>query len=44
VHLNFHGEIHEGLAEDVDAEGNLILLRADGTRQTFEAGEVSLRL
>lgn len=44
VRLSFHGEIHEGLAEDVDAEGNLILLRPDGARQTFEAGEVSLRV
>jgi BirA family biotin operon repressor/biotin-[acetyl-CoA-carboxylase] ligase len=44
VRLSFHGEVHEGLAEDVDAEGNLILLRPDGTRQTFEAGEVSLRV
>jgi BirA family biotin operon repressor/biotin-[acetyl-CoA-carboxylase] ligase len=43
VRLSFRGEVHEGLAEDVDAEGNLILLRPDGTRQTFEAGEVSLR-
>jgi BirA family biotin operon repressor/biotin-[acetyl-CoA-carboxylase] ligase len=43
VRLSFHGEVHEGLAEDVDADGNLILLRPDGTRQTFEAGEVSLR-
>ena len=44
VRLNFHGEIHKGLAEDVDAEGSLILLRPDGSRQTFEAGEVSLRV
>lgn len=43
VRLNFHGEVHEGLAEDVDAEGNLVLLRPDGTRQAFSAGEVTLR-
>jgi len=43
VQLTFAGEVHEGVAEDVDAEGNLILLRDDGSRQTFEAGEVSLR-
>jgi BirA family biotin operon repressor/biotin-[acetyl-CoA-carboxylase] ligase len=44
VRLNFRGEIHEGLAEDVDAEGNLILLRPDGSRQSFEAGEVTFHL
>lgn len=44
VRLSFHGEVVEGLAEDVDAEGNLFLLRPDGTRQSFSAGEVSLRL
>lgn len=43
VRLNFHGEVHEGLAEDVDTDGNLVLRYADGKRQTFEAGEVSLR-
>ncbi len=43
VRLAFHGEVHEGLAEDVDAEGNLVLLRADGTRHSYAAGEVSLR-
>jgi BirA family biotin operon repressor/biotin-[acetyl-CoA-carboxylase] ligase len=44
VRLNFHGEIHEGLAEDVDAEGNLVLLRPDGIRQSFAAGEVTFRV
>jgi len=43
VQVDFHGEVQEGLAEDVDAEGNLVLLRPDGTRHTFPAGEVSLR-
>jgi BirA family transcriptional regulator, biotin operon repressor / biotin---[acetyl-CoA-carboxylase] ligase len=43
VQLTFAGEVREGLAEDVDGEGNLILLRDDSSRQTFEAGEVSLR-
>lgn len=36
-------ETHEGVAEDVDEMGNLILRLPDGTSMTFEAGEVSLR-
>lgn len=43
VQVTFRGETVEGQAEDVDSDGNLVLLRADGTHLTFEAGEVSLR-
>ena len=43
VRLTFRDEVHEGFAEDVDADGNLVLRLADGSRQVFEAGEVSLR-
>lgn len=37
-------ETHRGLAEDVDDDGNLVLRLPDGSRMTFEAGEVSLRV
>jgi len=43
VRLTFRGEVHHGFAEDVDPDGNLVLLYPDGSRRTFEAGEVSLR-
>ncbi len=43
VRLTFRDEVYEGTAEDVDNEGSLILRLADGTRRTFEAGEVTLR-
>ena len=43
VRLTFRDEVYEGTAEDVDDEGSLILRLADGTRRTFEAGEVTLR-
>ncbi len=36
-------EILEGLAERLDAEGHLLLRRADGDLQTLLAGEVTLR-
>ncbi len=36
-------EVHEGTAEDVDRDGNLILVERDGTRRIIEAGEVTLR-
>lgn len=35
--------VEEGTAEDVDADGNLILRRADGSTVTIIAGEVTLR-
>ena len=37
------GQLEDGLAEDVDSEGNLILLRRDGSRVAIDAGEVTLR-
>lgn len=43
VQVTFRGETISGLAEDVDADGNLLVRTPDGTLQTFEAGEVSLR-
>jgi len=43
VRLTFRDDVHEGTAEDVDSEGSLVLRLADGTRKTFEAGEVTLR-
>ncbi len=43
VRLTFRDDVHEGVAEDVDTEGSLILRLNDGTRRTFEAGEVTLR-
>jgi BirA family biotin operon repressor/biotin-[acetyl-CoA-carboxylase] ligase len=36
-------QVEEGLAEDVDAEGSLILRRADGSRVAISAGDVTLR-
>lgn len=43
VRVTFRDQVQEGVAEDVDADGNLVLLRPDGARLTLEAGEVSLR-
>ncbi len=43
VRVTFGGQVEEGLAEDVDAEGSLILRRPDGSRVTIAAGEVTLR-
>jgi BirA family biotin operon repressor/biotin-[acetyl-CoA-carboxylase] ligase len=43
VRVSFQGRTEEGIAEDVDADGSLILRRADGTRLVLPAGEVSLR-
>jgi BirA family biotin operon repressor/biotin-[acetyl-CoA-carboxylase] ligase len=37
------GLVEEGLAEDVDTDGSLILRRPDGSRVTLVAGEVTLR-
>jgi biotin-(acetyl-CoA carboxylase) ligase len=37
------GRTVEGIAEDVDAGGALIVRTADGTRVTVEAGDVTLR-
>jgi biotin-(acetyl-CoA carboxylase) ligase len=35
--------VEEGLAEEVDADGNLVLRRADGSHMTIAAGDVTLR-
>ena len=43
VRVTSGDQVEEGLAEDVDAEGNLILRRADESRVTVVAGEVTLR-
>lgn len=44
VTVTLRGEQFDGVAEDVDIEGNLLLRRPDGELLTFEAGEVSLRV
>ncbi|TEU01069.1 MAG: biotin--[acetyl-CoA-carboxylase] ligase [Dehalococcoidia bacterium] len=36
--------VEEGVAEDVDAEGSLIIRRDDGSLVTVEAGDVTLRV
>jgi len=43
VRVTFRDQVYEGTAEDVDRDGNLILVQPDGTRRTVEAGEVTLR-
>lgn len=43
VRVTFGDQREEGLAEDVDPQGRLILRRADGSRIALEAGEVTLR-
>lgn len=43
VRVTFRDQVFEGLAEDVDAEGSLVLRQADGSRITLDAGEVTLR-
>lgn len=44
VTVTFRGESHEGVAEDITADGSLVLLRADGSQMVIEAGEVTLRV
>jgi len=41
--VTFGDQVYEGTAEDVDRDGNLILVQPDGTRRIVEAGEVTLR-
>ena len=43
VRLSLGDKVYEGVAEDVDEAGSLVLRRPDGSTMTFEAGEVSLR-
>jgi BirA family transcriptional regulator, biotin operon repressor / biotin---[acetyl-CoA-carboxylase] ligase len=43
IRVTFGDQVYEGTAEDVDRDGNLILVQPDGTKRTVEAGEVTLR-
>ena len=43
VTVTFAGRSEEGIAEDVDAEGALVMRRADGSTVALPAGEVTLR-
>jgi len=43
VRVTWGETVEEGLAEDVDGDGSLILLRPDGSRVTIAAGDVTLR-
>ncbi len=43
VRVRFGEQVEEGLAEDVDAEGSLILRRVDGSHVAISAGDVTLR-
>jgi len=43
VRVRFGEQVEEGLAEDVDSDGSLILRRADGSRVAIAAGDVTLR-
>ena len=43
VRVSWGRRVEDGLAADVDSEGNLILERRDGSRVTMLAGEVTLR-
>lgn len=43
VRVTFRDQSYEGTAEDVERDGSLVLRRADGSRVTIEAGEVTLR-
>lgn len=40
VRVGLQGKAYQGLAEDVDTRGNLVLRCEDGSRMTFSAGEV----
>jgi len=42
VRATFGERVEEGVAEDVDAEGNLLIRRDDGSLATVEAGDVTL--
>ncbi len=42
VRATLAGRVEEGVAEDVDAEGNLLIRRDDGSLATIEAGDVTL--
>ena len=44
VQVRWGEQVEEGVAEDVDAEGNLLLRRPDGTLVALTAGEVTLQV
>ncbi|MGI8554083.1 MAG: biotin--[acetyl-CoA-carboxylase] ligase [Dehalococcoidia bacterium] len=44
IRVSFQGRVCEGLAEDVDADGSLILRQTDGSQVVLPAGEVTLRV
>ncbi len=44
VQVRWGDNVEEGVAEDVDSEGNLLLRRADGTLIALAAGEVTFQL
>ena len=44
VQVRWGDHVEEGVAEDVDSEGNLLLRRADGTLVSLAAGEVTFQL
>jgi BirA family biotin operon repressor/biotin-[acetyl-CoA-carboxylase] ligase len=44
VQVRWGEQLEEGVAEGVDAEGNLLLRRADGSLITLTAGEVTLQV
>lgn len=44
VKVRWGDHVEEGVAEDVDSEGNLLLRRADGTLVALAAGEVTFQL
>ncbi|MFH1142004.1 MAG: biotin--[acetyl-CoA-carboxylase] ligase [Chloroflexota bacterium] len=44
VQVRWGDHLEEGVAEDVDSEGNLLLRRADGTLVALAAGEVTFQL
>ncbi len=43
VRVRFADSVEEGVAEDAEPDGTLVLRRADGSRVRIEAGEVTLR-
>jgi len=43
VRVTYGEQVEDGLAEDVDGDGSLILLRRNGSRVTIVAGDVTLR-
>jgi len=44
IRVTFGDQSLEGIAEDVDADGSLLLRTADGSLMTVDAGEVTLRV